>query len=443
MRKNSIRMIISILICLLMITACYQQVPVPVPVPVPDGGGNHQPSDDEDSSEPETITSEYVEIGSAADGTTTISVENAPAAAESVSHTTKVVFPGEAILGNNAQLAVKSYSIDNSDKFTGTVPSKAVVGVLDISLKVDGKETASFNNKSATVTTYIAEGLKNVDVIYEGASIKKAEDDITYNSGTGELIFKTSHFSEFIVEADCVVAYIPEENKAYETLSEAIDDAKTGASVIMLRDASGKGLSSKDGTNTRNSLTIDFAGHTYTMMDPAVGSTGTETQAMHWGTSLGAITIKNGTFKVAEDTSRVKMAMQNYINFTAENMTFDFSAIPVNKYGENEFKEGSGYEEFNGLEVPMFNNNRDGVMYLKECSIIMPSESTKGISAGGKYVALENTAIDGYVCLLADTCQLFVSGTTKLKGVVAYFEGDKISCTEQADGTKIYTLATE
>ena len=226
----------------------------------------------------------------------------------------------------------------------------------------------------------------------------------------------------------------------YFTLDEAIANATSGDTVILLRDASGKGIGSKDqGTydQNRGSLIIDFNGHAYTMTDPAVGSTGTETQAMHWGTSLGSVTMKNGKFKVAEDAEGVKMAMQNYINFTAEDMIFDFSNIPVEHYAENEFEEDSPYVDFNGLEVPMFNNNTDGVMKLNKCTVIMPAASTKGISAGGKSVTLTDSTINGYICLEPE-CSVTLKNT-KTIDVVEYFKDDTVTSTVNEDGSTTYT----
>ena len=90
----------------------------------------------------------------------------------------------------------------------------------------------------------------------------------------------------------------------------------------------------------------------------------------------------------------------------------------------------------------MFNNNRDGEMLLRSCRVIMPSESNKGISAGGEFVRLEDTTVDGYICLLDDTCKLIVSGSTQFNDVVSYFEGGRVTNTTTDDGT-IYKLATE
>ena len=430
--KKLIR-IIPILMCLILITACYQQI---IPFPFP-GFNPDKNQDTETEQEPGTVTKvESIEI---VNGSATVSVDTSPVGKnDSTANYTTVSIP-ESVVGNasTVRLTVTPYDIENANHIISA--SDKVVGAINISMELDSREVNEFG-EAVTITTHVAKGLANVEVRYNGSGADPTS--VNYDEDTGKIIFKTSHFSIFYVVADPVVAYIPETNTAYETLSDAIDEAPSGSTIVMLKDATGAGLRSDDKTKTRESLIIDFAGHTYTMTDPAVGSPGTETQAMHWGTSLGAVTMKNGTFQIEEDTVRVSMAMQNYISFTAEDMTFDFSNIPVARYGDNEFDVGSEFEKYNGLEVPMFNNNRDGEMLLKSCRVIMPSESTKGISAGGKFVRLEDTTVDGYICLLDDTCELIVAGSTQFDDVVSYFEGGRVTNTTTDEGT-IYQLATE
>lgn len=230
---------------------------------------------------------------------------------------------------------------------------------------------------------------------------------------------------------------------SFTDLDSAINYASSGATIKLAADVTGKGIGSKDAGKAtyRDSLIIDFNGHTYTMNDPAVGSTGTKSQAMHWGKSLGSVTLKNGTFKVAENTQSVKMAMQNYINFTAEDMTFDFSEIPVTSYSTtDDFDPETGiWKEYSGLEVPMFNNN-SGKMILKNTEIVMPSNSTKGLSADGDGVDIIDCTIDGYINLQgADSCVRIKNST--VKGVVPYFEnGSKVISTEDEEGYSVYRL---
>ena len=224
----------------------------------------------------------------------------------------------------------------------------------------------------------------------------------------------------------------------YSDLSDAcVVGYKT---IIMLKDSIGKGIGSADGSKTRESLTIDFNGHTYTMKDPAVGSTGTETQAMHWGKSLGSVTMKNGTFNIIENPQYVYMAMQNYINFTAENMRFDFSNIPVEHYLDDEFS--GKWAIFNGKECSIFNNNSADCMKLTGCKVIMPQDSEVGIYAGEKGLLLENCIITGSVNMQHLDAETYVKtkNTTISKGVVSYFDTNeyKIDFTTDEEGYDVY-----
>ena len=61
----------------------------------------------------------------------------------------------------------------------------------------------------------------------------------------------------------------------YNTLKEAIDSVKPGETIVLLQnvdDATGISV----GSNKK--FTIDFKGHTYTLVGPGAGSSGTETQ---------------------------------------------------------------------------------------------------------------------------------------------------------------------
>ena len=215
-------------------------------------------------------------------------------------------------------------------------------------------------------------------------------------------------------------------NIKYATLAAAINAAKSGETVKLLRDAIGSGISTPDGDMSRESLTIDFDGHTYTMENPAVGSTGTETQAMHWGRTLGKITLKNGTFNVAQGATDVAMAMQNYINLDAEDMVLDFTNITVTHYAENEFASGSKWAKYNGKECPMFNNNdEDTEIKLTRCTVTLPDDSTLGGNISGK-LTLVNSTFNGYLCFNGTDGTITVDSGSSIKGdqVRSYFDGE-------------------
>ena len=76
-----------------------------------------------------------------------------------------------------------------------------------------------------------------------------------------------------------------DDGTTYATLEEAVRAVKEGGTVTLLKSATGAGIGTfrnpKAGQIAAKSFTIDFGGFTYTVKDPAVGSTGTETQGFH------------------------------------------------------------------------------------------------------------------------------------------------------------------
>lgn len=132
--------------------------------------------------------------------------------------------------------------------------------------------------------------------------------------------------------------------KTYATLVEAVKNVKAGGTVTLLKDFSGAGIgtfrtdTSKPDNIPAKGFTIDFGGYTYTVMDPAQGSRGTETQGFHFewsgdGSKNHNITMKNGTVKVAENTQNVKLLVMNYCDLTLENITLDGTNLVASDVG--------------------------------------------------------------------------------------------------------------
>ena len=105
----------------------------------------------------------------------------------------------------------------------------------------------------------------------------------------------------------------------FGTLVEAVAAAKTGDTVTLLKDVSGAGIfiAAADAKD----ITVDLNNHTYTVSGPAVGSTGTATQAFHLEKG-NTVAIKNGTV-TSTANSGVKMLVQNYCDLTLTNVTLD------------------------------------------------------------------------------------------------------------------------
>ena len=122
-----------------------------------------------------------------------------------------------------------------------------------------------------------------------------------------------------------------EGGSSYASLAEAVEaviqsDSKTGT-VKLLKNAAGSGIGLFNGKGaTGVNLTIDFGGNTYTCQDPAVGSTGTESQGFHLEKG-NTVTLKNGTIDVDGNSTKTIMLIQNYCDLTLEDLDLHGSAV--------------------------------------------------------------------------------------------------------------------
>ena len=194
--------------------------------------------------------------------------------------------------------------------------------------------------------------------------------------------------------------------------------------ITLLRDIEGPGLFIRDGS-VNAKVTFDFNGYTYTVNAP-VGSSGTATQAMHFGSktadSSNEVILKNGTLKVKEGVPGMKMALQNYVKLTIENMTIDYSNIRVDFYSD-------AYGKYSFLEVPMFNNNGSSAsIVINNSTIICPEDSTAGVYFEGTNCEINNSTIKGYLAISSDggNGSAKVTNSTITKGVKAYFSNDTL-----------------
>ncbi len=104
-------------------------------------------------------------------------------------------------------------------------------------------------------------------------------------------------------------------SNSYATLEAAFAAATDGQTITLLADCAGNGIKVPQGKFT-TSLTVDFAGHTYTVDGETVGSTGTETNGFQL-LKGNKLTFKGGTIT----STKAKILVQNYSNLTLEGMT--------------------------------------------------------------------------------------------------------------------------
>ena len=110
-----------------------------------------------------------------------------------------------------------------------------------------------------------------------------------------------------------------------QNFKDAVTDAEAGATITLGQDIEdGAGVKFENKT-----VSIDFAGHTYTAYDDSVGSAETETNIFQLFKD-STVTLKNGTIDVASSTAssgNFKMGLQNYCDLTLENMVIDGSNL--------------------------------------------------------------------------------------------------------------------
>ena len=317
------------------------------------------------------------------------------------------------VLQNYCNLTLENMIVTGGDETVYTMSNNCGnVVINNTTINAGGAKGYGYGPYAFDVCRY--DEYPAVNVTVTGNSVINGDVEVSGTIGNGQsrqlTINSGKFYGKFKVANE--PANITINGGEFVDLANAVKYAADGATIKLAADATGSGLASADGAKVRDNLTIDFAGYTYTMVNPAVGSKGTETQAMHWGTSLSNITMKNGTFKVADNATEVAMAMQNYINFTAEGMTFDFAGISVAHYAENEFT--GKYEKYNGKECPMFNNN-GGKVVLTKCVVTLPEASEFGSIISGT-MELNDTAFNGYVGFNDTDGTVIVSGTSSIKG---------------------------
>lgn len=109
-------------------------------------------------------------------------------------------------------------------------------------------------------------------------------------------------------------------NTGYATLKEAIEHVANGETIVLTANVNnGDGIVVASGKN----FTLDFAGHTYTITQNVVGSTGTESQCFQL-LKDSTITMKDGT--IVANCAGAKMIIQNYCNLTLDNMILNATA---------------------------------------------------------------------------------------------------------------------
>ena len=206
-------------------------------------------------------------------------------------------------------------------------------------------------------------------------------------------------------------------DKPYDSLAAAVAAAEDGNTITLLDDCSGNGIvfpQDKFGTG----LTIDFAGHTYTVdAAPLAGSSGTETQAFQI-LKGNKITLKGGELT----SSKAKMLIQNYSDLNLEGMVLDGEKLDDSAGGKYVLSNNSGTVSIKDTTIKAAS---DGVAFdvCKYASYPAPSVTVDGSSVINGKVEIS----DGGSAAGIPTLEI-KNGT---------FNGEIVDATKAEDGAKI------
>lgn len=220
------------------------------------------------------------------------------------------------------------------------------------------------------------------------------------------------------------VASIGDNN--YISLQAAIDAVEDGQTIKLLDNTTGGGAKLLEG---QKNFIIDLNGKVYTFDDPAVGSTGTETQGLHLEKG-NTVTIMNGTLEAKSGNSSVKFLIQNYCNLTLDGVTVD---------GTNLKYDGTHkcYTISNNCGTVLFNNSEiiaqesgfsfDSCKYASydkpTVNVVNTQVSGKVEATGGNINFKSGTTVNGQVRVGENKETGACSGS-----IVAVEEGATISC---------------
>ena len=106
-------------------------------------------------------------------------------------------------------------------------------------------------------------------------------------------------------------------NQYYTTLAKAVESAQDGDTINILSSIEGSGVVFAQDKFTANGITINLNGNTYTVVNPTVGSSGTETNGFQLLRG-NKVTFENG--QVTAATSSAAILFQNYCDLVLDNM---------------------------------------------------------------------------------------------------------------------------
>ena len=243
---------------------------------------------------------------------------------------------------NGATMTVENANITNATDYVFVLGASDGSSVGNLTIE-SGKFHGATTVASVTKGKLVIEGGEFSAEPYEGAYTYLINCfDANYNNGTAIVSISGGKFYGFNPENNaaegantnfCAEGYTAVQdaegywevvgavakigNVNYLSLVEAIAAAKDGDEIEVLRNSAGAGIV------INKNLTIDFGGFTYSFTEPAVGSTGTQTNGFQI-LKGNDVTLKNGKLNVdSEHSSKYYILVQNYADLNVVDMTLD------------------------------------------------------------------------------------------------------------------------
>ena len=248
-------------------------------------------------------------------------------------------------------------TIDNvvvtANNYAVNLATSASSGENGPTIQINNSDLTGLNtiNIAAPYTTMNIDGIKltcndqNENESYSAIAINEygphsyvyVKNYELYIEGDSSIASVGAEDSDIVFDPDQEIQYFNAAVYAYEgapyfysytTLKAAIENENTkdGSYIRLARTCEGEGIViNKD-------VTIDFCGKTYTFVEPAVGSNGTQTQGFQI-LKDNTVVLKNGTLNVAASAGEAfAMLIQNYADLTITDMTLDGDHLDRNNY---------------------------------------------------------------------------------------------------------------
>lgn len=190
------------------------------------------------------------------------------------------------------------------------------------------------------------------------------------------------------------------DNEYFVALMEAFAAAPTVGEqedqtvISLLSDSSGSGIKLMEASS--KNIAVDFGGHTYTISNGPVGSTGYESQAFHLERG-STVVLYNGKITSTND-SGASMLVQNYCDLTLRDMVLDGTNLGTNGYT---LSNNNGTVTVIGSKIIASANNVAFDVYGNFNSYVGPS------------VSVTNSEIEGTIEVAVDSNNTRNSGTVQ------------------------------